>query len=73
MQGKYQTTELRELRDQLTRFSPREKKLTQSGQAEILLRELDPARRDYSYEYLFFRVTGFRPGTTESPHADLRC
>ena len=64
MQGKYKTTELRELRDQLTRFSPREKKLTQSAQAELLLRELDPTQQ-YSDEYLFFRITGFRPGTRE--------
>jgi RNA polymerase primary sigma factor/RNA polymerase sigma factor len=53
---------MRELRDQQVRFAPREKKLEQVNRAEKLLAELDPAR-NYTYEYLFYRITDFRPGT----------
>jgi RNA polymerase primary sigma factor len=51
---------IRQLRDQQVRFAPREKKVEQVGQAEKLLRELDP-KRTYTYEYLCFRITNFRP------------
>ncbi len=39
----------------------REKKLEQVAQAEKLLGELDPGRI-YTYEYLCFRITNYRPG-----------
>jgi RNA polymerase primary sigma factor/RNA polymerase sigma factor len=51
---------IRQLRDQQVRFAPREKKVEQVGQAEKLLRELDP-ERIYTYEYLCFRITNYRP------------
>jgi RNA polymerase primary sigma factor/RNA polymerase sigma factor len=51
---------IRELRDQQVRFAPREKKLEQVTQAERLLAELDP-NRTYTYEYLCYRITRYRP------------
>jgi len=65
MHSDYQTPILRQLRDQQVRFAPRDKKLEQLGRAESLLSELDPART-YSYEYLCFRITDYRPNS--SPH-----
>ncbi len=53
---------LRELRDQQVRFAPREKKIEQLERAERLLREVDSGKT-YSYEYVCFRVTGYRPET----------
>src|SRR5262249_36141743 len=41
----------------------RERRLEQIDRAEQLLAEIDPARR-YPYEYLCFRITGFRPEGT---------
>lgn len=56
----YLNPAIRQLRDQQVRFAPREKKVEQIGQAEKLLRELDP-KRTYTYEYLCFRITNYRP------------
>lgn len=50
---------LRELRDQQVRFAPREKKIEQAERAEALLQELRPDK-EYSYEYLCYRITRFR-------------
>ncbi len=61
MHTDYRNPALRELRDQQVRFAPREKKLEQVAQAEKLLGELDPGRI-YTYEYLCFRITNYRPG-----------
>jgi RNA polymerase primary sigma factor/RNA polymerase sigma factor len=60
MHTDYFSTSLQELRDQQVRFAPRDKKLAQVDRAEKLLAELDPSRT-YSYEYLCYRVTDFRP------------
>src|SRR6186997_1998557 len=54
---------IRQLRDQQVRFAPREKKIEQVNRAERLLAELD-AQRTYTYEYLCFRITDFRPQLT---------
>ena len=51
---------LRQLRDQQVRFAPREKKLEQVNRAEQLIPELD-RDRTYTYEYLCYRITDFRP------------
>ena len=51
---------LKELRDQQVRFAPRSKKLEQVDRAERLLSELDPGKT-YSYEYLCYRITDYRP------------
>src|SRR5690606_8575166 len=56
----YRSPMLAQLRDQQTRFAPRDKKLEQVDRAEQLLNEIDPART-YTYEYLCYRITDFRP------------
>jgi RNA polymerase sigma factor (sigma-70 family) len=63
MHSRYRTTLLRQLRDQQVRFAPRDKKLEQVDRAEQLLLEL-AVSKTYTYEYLFFRITGLRPGTS---------
>jgi RNA polymerase primary sigma factor len=56
----YLSPALRQLRDQQVRFAPREKKLEQVNRAETLLTEIDTAKV-YTYEYLCYRITHFRP------------
>jgi RNA polymerase primary sigma factor len=65
MHSDYLNTTIRQLRDQQVRFAPREKKLEQVAQAEKLLSELDPSRT-YTYEYVCYRITNFRPETAPS-------
>jgi len=60
MQRDYQSPELQELRDQQIRFAPRVKKLQQVEAAERLIAEID-SDKTYPYEYVCFRITGFRP------------
>lgn len=60
MHSSYIHTAIRELRDQQVRFAPREKKLEQVDRAERLLLELEDGRT-YTYEYICYRVTSFRP------------
>lgn len=60
MHTDYQSSAIRELRDQQVRFAPRERKLDQVSRAERLLADIDPAR-EYSFEYVCFRVTDYRP------------
>src|SRR3954451_18104729 len=60
MQRDYQTPEIRELRDQQMRFAPRTKKLQQVEAAERLIAEID-GEKTYPYEYVCFRITGYRP------------
>lgn len=60
MHAAYRSQQMKELRDQQVRFAPRARKLEQVDRAERLLAELDPARM-YSYEYLCFRITDYRP------------
>ena len=59
MHTDYNCPSIRELRDQQVRFAPREKKIEQIDCAEKLLRELQ-TDRTYNYEYVCFRITGFR-------------
>ena len=56
----YLIASMRELRDQQVRYAPREKKLEQIAQAEKLLCEIEPDRI-YTYEYVCYRITHFRP------------
>jgi RNA polymerase sigma factor (sigma-70 family) len=63
MQRDYQSPALHELRDQQIRFAPRAKKLQQVEAAERLIAEVDPDKT-YPYEYVCFRVTGYRPTET---------
>jgi len=67
MHTDYLNPAIRQLRDQQVRFAPREKKIEQAEQAEKLLGELDP-KRTYTYEYVCFRITSFRP----EAYPDLR-
>jgi RNA polymerase primary sigma factor len=60
MHRDYINSTLRELCDQQVRYAPREKKVEQADRAERLLIELDP-KRTYTYEYLCYRITDFRP------------
>ncbi|HEX4415130.1 MAG TPA: sigma-70 family RNA polymerase sigma factor [Lacipirellulaceae bacterium] len=60
MQREYMSPELRELRDQQIRFAPRPKKLQQVEAAERLIAEID-GDKTYPYDYVCFRVTGYRP------------
>jgi RNA polymerase primary sigma factor/RNA polymerase sigma factor len=62
MHLQYHCDEIRGLRDQQVRFAPREKKAEQVDRAERLLREIDPYKT-YSYEFVCYRVTGYRPET----------
>ncbi len=60
MHQEYRVSLLRELRDHQVRFAPRGKRLEQAERAERLLSELDLAR-DYPYEFIYYRVTDYRP------------
>ena len=63
MHSGYQSPILKQLRDQQVRFAPRKKKLEQIENAEALLAEIDP-QREYTYEYLCYRITGYRPDSS---------
>jgi RNA polymerase primary sigma factor len=60
MHTDYLNPAIRQLRDQQVRFAPREKKIEQVNQAEKLISELEK-KRTYTYQYVCFRVTNFRP------------
>ncbi|MFI4873857.1 MAG: sigma-70 family RNA polymerase sigma factor [Blastopirellula sp. JB062] len=78
MNTNYKSESMRRFRDQQVRFAPRDKKMDQANRAERLLGEIDP-KKTYPYEYLYFRITDFRPddnpkGTVEGKETqhDLR-
>ncbi len=56
----YKNLLLKELRDQQVRYAPREKKLEQLERAERLFFEIDTSRQ-YSYKYVCFRITDYKP------------
>src|SRR5438552_12578715 len=56
----YRHPAMKQLKDQQTRYAPRERRLEQIDRAEQLLNEIEGTKR-YPYEYLCFRITGFRP------------
>ncbi len=60
MHEEYRDAKLKELRDQLTRFAPKAKKIEQAALAEKLFTEIEPDRA-YSFDYLCFRITNYRP------------
>ena len=62
MHASYVNPVLKQLRDQQVRFAPREKKIEQVNRAERLLAEMD-RERNYTYEYLCYRITDYRPET----------
>jgi len=51
---------LKQLCDQQIRFAPSDQKLQQVAAAERLIGEVDP-NKTYTYEYVCFRITGYRP------------
>lgn len=63
----YLNPAMRQLRDQMVKYAPRDRKIAQVDRAERLISELDQ-QKNYPYEYLCFRVTDFRPGL----YPDLR-
>ena len=56
----YRHPAMKQLKDQQTRYAPRERRLEQVERAEQLLGEIEGTKR-YPYEYLCYRITGFRP------------
>ncbi len=60
MHTDYRIALLRELRDQQVRYAPKARRLEQADRAERLLHELD-AERSYPYEFIYYRITDFRP------------
>lgn len=60
MHSDYRSSVMAQLRDQQVRFAPYEKKLQQINRAEKLLGEIEP-ERTYTYEYVCYRITDFRP------------
>ncbi|TWU24439.1 RNA polymerase sigma factor RpoD [Novipirellula galeiformis] len=60
MHEEYRDEKIQELRDQLTRFAPKAKKVEQAALAEKLCGEIEP-NRPYSFDYLCFRITNYRP------------
>ena len=67
MHSQYCSDIIKQLCDQQVRFAPRKKKLEQVERAEILLGEIDPTKT-YSYEYLCFRITDYRPEQSRHIH-----
>ncbi len=63
MHEEYRDSKIKELRDQLTRFAPKAKKIEQAGLAEALYTEIEPDR-SYAFDYLCFRITHYRPETS---------
>ena len=59
MHEEYRNGQLKELRDQLTRFAPKTKKIEQADLAEKLYHEIDN-NRSYALDYLCFRITNYR-------------
>jgi len=56
----YSHPAMKQLKDQQARYAPRERRLEQLERAEQLLGEIDQTKV-YPYEYLCFRITGYRP------------
>ena len=63
MSNSYRHPALRQLKEQQARFAPKERRIEQIDRAEQLLAEID-SKRCYPYEYLCFRITGYRPEAT---------
>ena len=79
MHSDYKCDSIRDLRDQQVRFAPRDKKIEQVDCAEKLLRDIQ-LDRNYNFEFVCFRITGFRPEKSaivkikgENLRHDLHC
>lgn len=74
MHSGYRDAKVKELRDQLTRFTPKAKRVEQADSAENLFHEID-GDRQYAFDYVCFRVTKYRPETSSRHNvaaADLK-
>jgi RNA polymerase sigma factor (sigma-70 family) len=60
MGSAYRHPALKQLKDQQSRFAPREELIAQVDRAELLLGEIDDRKR-YPFEFLWYRIKGFRP------------
>ena len=60
MSKAYRHPAIKQLKDQQTRYAPKDRRLEQVERAEQLLGEIEPSK-PYPYEYLCFRITGYRP------------
>lgn len=56
----YSHPAMKQLKDQQARYAPKERRLEQLEKAERLLGEIDQSKV-YPYDYLCFRITGYRP------------
>lgn len=65
MQREYRTPAIDHLRDQQVRFAPRQKRLEQIEAVERLTVEIE-ADKSYPYDYVFYRIIGYRPETDAS-------
>ena len=63
MGGSYRHPALKELKEQQSRFAPKDRLLEQIDRAEKLIAEIESEKR-YPYAYLLFRITGFRAEAT---------
>jgi RNA polymerase primary sigma factor len=69
MGATYRHPALKELKEQQSRFAPKERLLEQINRAEKLLSEIEEEKR-YPYEYLLYRITGFRTELTTAQVLD---
>jgi RNA polymerase primary sigma factor len=60
MSKTYRHPGMKQLKDQQTRYAPKDRRLEQVERAEQLLGEIE-ATKQYPYEYLCYRITGYRP------------
>ena len=60
MSETYRHPGMKQLKEQQTRYAPKDRRLEQVERAEHLLGEIE-ATKQYPYEYLCYRITGFRP------------
>lgn len=60
MRNEFRNQLMRELCDQVVRYAPVDRKLEQLSRAERLLTEV-VHQRTYPYQYVCYRITGFRP------------
>ncbi len=62
MGSSYSHPALKQLKEQQARFAPKEERLEQIERAETLLGEIQTDKH-YPYEYLWYRIKGYRPET----------
>jgi RNA polymerase sigma factor (sigma-70 family) len=56
----YRNPAIKQLKEQQSRFAPKDRRLEQIDRAEVLLSEI-ATEKPYPYEYVCFRITGYRP------------